>query len=146
MAYAAEQATEAAGKKFAGILADDSGTNEFVAVRGLNRATQNAETVADMGVSATAASTATAGGAGVSTAATLVNAADAHTLFLVVQNRGANRVYLGFTDSIVAGDGSATTFCWLDTGDSVTLWYSGNIYGITSSGTSVVTVGRFKRT
>lgn len=64
--YGETQTKDTDGKKFQGVLTDTgSATNEFYAVKGVNKATQNSETVADMSVAVT-----TASGAGAAIGAT----------------------------------------------------------------------------
>lgn len=49
--YADTIPTDGDGDKFHGVVTDNSGTNDIVAVKGVNRTTQNGEVVADMAVS-----------------------------------------------------------------------------------------------
>ena len=51
--YADTVPTDGDGDKFHGVVTDNSGTNDIVAVKGVNRTTQNGEVVADMAVSVT---------------------------------------------------------------------------------------------
>ena len=53
-AYGDGLPTDSGSKKFLGVLSDNGGANDFVAIKGANRATQNAEVVADMAVASTA--------------------------------------------------------------------------------------------
>jgi len=54
MAYSVALPTDSAAKKFVAVLVDNAATNEFDAIKGVNRTTQNAEIVADMSVASTA--------------------------------------------------------------------------------------------
>ena len=59
MAYGAALPTDNASKKFLGVVVNNAGANEFQAIAGANRRTQNAEIIADMVSEIT-----TSGGAG----------------------------------------------------------------------------------
>jgi len=78
-------------------------------------------------------------GANMSTAAALITAAGVSKRVLLLNNDGAAAVYLGFTTGVTTVAGNYLKK--LLAGESISLEFTGAIYGITASGTSVVTGG-----
>jgi hypothetical protein len=134
-AYGTALPTDSATKKFQGVLADNSGTNQFVATRGVNRQTQNGETVADTAVSLQGGNTgAYATPVTVTTTATLIKGANAARKKLSIRVASGSIVYLGYDNTVTAGVGGKNIEAvppgatWEDT------TYTGAIYGIVATG------------